>query len=355
MNNPGNDNTCILIGKLIMRIPTVLNLLTGLPFIMVIIVMVVTPFGASALDNLHHKASGVLGTSVLDNQQLEAHFHRSPSEAFGDSVSDNQPSPGEKKNILLILVDDLRPAIGAYGNEVAITPEMDKLASEATRFTKAYANQAVCAPSRLNLMLGSRSTSTGIYDFGRDFRDFYPDATVMPQYFKRHGYHAESMGKVYHIGHGTYNDTASWSIPHYKDKVIEYNDPASTGGKLTREEALFANKSWDYAGSLPRGAAWESPKVADTAYADGRVANHAVERLRVLKQESDKPFFMAVGFARPHMPFSVPQKYWDMYDPRELPISLIEHAPEWAPAYAGQESGQIEAYNPVPTPAVHKA
>lgn len=266
----------------------------------------------------------------------------------------DQANPPQEKNILLILVDDLKPAIGAYGNEVAITPEMDKLASESMRFTKAYANQAVCAPSRFNLMLGSRSTSTGIYDFGRDLRDFYPDAITMPQYFKRHGYHAESMGKVYHIGHGTYNDTASWSIPHYKDKVIEYNDPASTGGKLTREEALFANKSWSYAGSLPRGAAWESPAVADTAYADGRVANHAIKRLRALKKRSGKPFFMAVGFARPHMPFSVPQKYWDMYDPQELPMPQIEHAPEGAPDYAGKEGGEIAAYNPVPPPSEHE-
>ena len=259
-----------------------------------------------------------------------------------------------KPNVLLILVDDLKPAIGAYGNATAITPEMDKLADESVRFTKAYANQSVCAPSRLNLMLGSRSTSTGIYDFGRDFRDFYPDAITMPQYFKQNGYHVESMGKVYHIGHGTYNDTASWSVPHYSDKVIEYNDPASTGGELTREEALFANKSWDFAGSLSRGAAWESPEVADAAYADGRVARHAVNRLRELKKNSNRPFFLAVGFARPHLPFSVPQKYWDMYDPLELPMPQIEHTPEGAPGYAGKEGGEISAYKPVPPPNEHE-
>lgn len=201
-------------------------------------------------------------------------------------------------------------------------------------------------------MLGSRSTSSGIYDFGRDFRDFYPDAVTMPQYFKQHGYHAESMGKVYHIGHGTYDDSASWSTTPYHDKVIEYNDPESSPeGELSREEALFANKSWDYAGSLSRGAAWESPEVADTAYADGRVARHAIKRLQALKEEPDKPFFMAVGFARPHMPFSVPQKYWDIYDPQELPMPQIEHIPEGAPDYAGKKGGEIAAYKPVPPPS----
>ncbi|MDR8392409.1 sulfatase [Aliifodinibius sp. S!AR15-10] len=257
----------------------------------------------------------------------------------------------QKPNVLLILVDDLKPAIGAYGNDMAITPEMDKLASESLRFIKAYANQAVCAPSRLNLMLGSRSTSSGIYGFGRDLRDFYPDATTMPQFFKQHGYHAESMGKVYHIGHGTYNDEESWSIPHHSDKVIEYNDPESTGGELTREEALFGNRSWEFARSLSRGAAWESPAVEDTAYADGRVANHAIKRLNALKENPEQPFFMAVGFARPHLPFSVPQKYWDIYDPEELPMPQIEQAPKGAPDYAGKSGGgEIAQYKPIPTP-----
>lgn len=266
---------------------------------------------------------------------------------------DNSDKP-DKPNVLLILVDDLRPAIGAYGNEVAKTPEMDKFANESLRFTKAYANQAVCAPSRLNLMLGSRSTSSGIYGFGRDFRDFYPDATTLPQYFMKQGYHAESMGKVYHIGHGTYNDEASWSVPHHSDKVIEYNDPASTGGELTREEALFNNRSWQFARSLSPGAAWESPSVNDTAYADGRVARRAIERLRVMKQKPGQPFFMAVGFARPHMPFSVPQRYWDMYNPEELPLPQIEQAPEGAPGYAGKTGGEVAQYKPVPSPKEHK-
>jgi iduronate 2-sulfatase len=278
---------------------------------------------------------------------IALHLGLSMDPSIAQYVVEDKKQP----NVLFILVDDLKPAIGAYGNETAITPQMDKLASESMRFTKAYANQAVCAPSRYNLMLGSRSTSTGIYGFGRDFRDFYPDAITMPQYFKQHGYHAESMGKVYHIGHGTYNDTASWSRPHFKEKVIEYNDPASTGGELTREEALFSNKSWDYAASLPRGAAWESPAVGDTAYADGRVAHHAIERLRALKDQPGTPFFMAVGFARPHMPFSSPQKYWDMYDPQALPMPQIERAPEGAPHYAGKDGGgEIAAYKPVPTP-----
>ncbi|WP_257669388.1 sulfatase [Parapedobacter tibetensis] len=262
-------------------------------------------------------------------------------------ASAQQPA-ARRPNVLLILVDDLKPATGSYGDPVAITPNIDRLASKGMQFNHAYANQAVCGPSRYNLMLGSRSSSTGIYTFGRDFRKLYPEAVTLPQYFKQNGYHCESMGKVYHIGHGSYNDTASWSVPHHKDLVVEYVDPASTGGKLTREEALFGNRDKDLAKTLIRGPAWESPEVEDDAYADGRTANRAIQRLRALKKNPEQPFFLAIGFARPHLPFSVPQKYWDRYDPEKLPMPFYEKAPKGAPDYAGKRDVEISQYSPIP-------
>lgn len=248
-------------------------------------------------------------------------------------------------NILLILVDDLKPALGAYGDIRAKTPHMDRLASKGIRFEKAYSNQSVCAPSRVNLMLGSRSTSSGIYNFGQNFRDYFPNAVTMPQFFKQKGYHAESMGKAYHIGHNTYGDDASWSVPHHKDLVIEYVDPESKKEGFTREEALFSNQS---ASGLPRGMAWESPAVEDDAYADGRVANRAVERLAHLKNNPAQPFFLAVGFARPHLPFSVPKKYWDFYNPENFPLATYQKAPQGAPSYAVKRDTEIDQYKPIP-------
>ena len=248
-------------------------------------------------------------------------------------------------NILLILIDDLKPAMGTYGDAMAKTPHIDRFASKGIRFDMAYSNQAVCAPSRINLMLGSRSTSSGIYNFGQNFRDYYADALTLPQFFKQKGYHAESMGKVYHIGHNTYGDEASWSVPHHKDLVIEYVDPESKKEGFTREEALFSNKS---AAGLPRGLAWESPEVADEAYADGRTAKRAVERLTQLKNNPDKPFFLAVGFARPHLPFSVPKKYWDLYNAENFPLASYQVAPEGAPKYAVKRDTEIDQYIPVP-------
>lgn len=269
------------------------------------------------------------------------------------SLAIPQPSvAADKPNVLLILVDDLKPALGCYGDSVVKTPNMDKLASRGMRFDLAYCNQAVCAPSRFNLMLGAHSTSSGLYGLGSQLRKIVPDAVTLPQHFEKHGYRTESLGKVFHIGHGNEGDPQSFSVPHFKDKVIEYLDPESTnGGQLTREEALFTNQKLGQIGSLPRGAAFESPMADDTDYADGRVAAETIERLRAAKQrreQEDMPFFIAAGFVRPHLPFSAPQRYWDLYDPAALPMPVNETFPENAPRVALKRGGEIAAYKPVP-------
>jgi iduronate 2-sulfatase len=214
------------------------------------------------------------------------------------------------------------------------------------RFDLAYCNQAVCAPSRFSLMLGSHSTSTGLYGLGSRLREKWPEAVTLPQHFAKHGgYHTESIGKVFHIGHGNEGDPTSFSIPHFKDKVIEYLDPASTqGGQLTREEALFTNQKLDQIRSLPRGAAFESPVAKDADYADGRVALETMKRL----QNAKKPFFIAAGFVRPHLPFCAPKKYWDMHAPDKLPMPAFEKMPAGSPKVAHKRGGEIAAYDPVP-------
>ncbi|MDE0737015.1 MAG: sulfatase, partial [Pirellulaceae bacterium] len=255
-------------------------------------------------------------------------------------------------NVLLILVDDLKPALGCYGDATARTPHIDALAARGMRFNMAYCNQAVCAPSRFTLMLGSHSTSTGLYGLGSQLRQVVPNAVTMPQYFSRHGYRTESLGKVFHIGHGNQGDPQSFSVPHFKDKVIEYLDPASTdGGKLTREEALFTNQKLGQIRSLPRGAAFESPVAKDNDYADGRVAAETIRRLQAAKarrEQDGTPFFITAGFVRPHLPFSAPKKYWDLHDPTKLPQPMNENAPQGAPAVAVKKGGEITAYKPVP-------
>lgn len=256
-------------------------------------------------------------------------------------------------NVLLILVDDLKPALGCYGDAAAKTPHLDALAARGMRFDLAYCNQAVCAPSRFTLMLGAHSTTTGLYGLGSRLRERLPGAVTMPQYFaKEGGYRTESVGKVFHIGHGNEGDPASFMVPHFKDKVIEYLDPASTsGGKLTREEALFTNQKLDQIRDLPRGAAFESPEAEDDDYADGRVAAETIRRLRAAgerRKQEGTPFFIAAGFVRPHLPFCAPKKYWDMHDPARLPMPEYEEHPAGSPEVARKRGGEIAAYAPVP-------
>lgn len=255
-----------------------------------------------------------------------------------------------RPNILLLLVDDLKPTLGCYGDKLAKTPQIDALAARGMRFESAYCNQAVCAPSRFTLMLGSHSTSTGLYGLGSQLRQVVPNAVTMPQYFAKHGYRTESLGKVFHIGHGNYGDPDSFMVPHYKERVIEYADPASKpDGELTREEAMFQNVKAPPGGmnTLARGAAFESPEVSDEAYADGRVASETMRRLQAAKQR-DEPFFIAAGFARPHLPFSAPQRYWDLHNPDDFQLPANPDLPTGSPKVAQKRGGEIRNYFPVP-------
>lgn len=262
----------------------------------------------------------------------------------------SQAAAPSRRNVLLLLVDDLKPSFGAYGDAWVHAPHLDRLAARGMRFDRAYCNQAVCAPSRNNLFLGSRSTSIGVYNLGTNFRRAVPHAITMPQYFKLHGFHTAGIGKVFHVGHGNVDDAASWSEPLHPDKVIDYALPESTHGRMTREEARFANLS---AEGLPRGPVLERANVADEAYADGRIAAEAIQRLQNFKRlqgskPSNQPFFLALGFTKPHLPFCAPQQYWDRYDPAKLPLAAVRVLPHGAPPYAGKTLGELGQYEPVP-------
>lgn len=254
-----------------------------------------------------------------------------------------------RPNVLLLCVDDLKPTLGAYGDARAKTPNLDRLAARGMRFDLAYCNQAVCAPSRNNLMLGTRSTTLGIYDLGTNFRRALPDAVTLTQYFMRHGWRAEGIGKVYHTGHGNHDDAASWSVPFQTDKVVEYVRPEnSADGQLTREEAFFTNQRLGENRKLPRGAAWEIAEVPDNAYADGRIADEGIRRLRAASERTNQPLFLALGFVKPHLPFTAPKKYWDLYDRQSFPLSARQTPPDGAPPYAGKTLLELNQYEPIP-------
>jgi iduronate 2-sulfatase len=172
-----------------------------------------------------------------------------------------------------------------------------------------------------------------------------PDVATLPQWFKQHGYASHGLGKIFHVGHGNHEDAASWSVPHFQAKSIGYA-LAENNAQLTREEALFANKAkepW----KLPRGAALESADVPDDAYGDGKIASEAVARLEAFKK-SGEPFFLAVGFLKPHLPFCAPKKYWDMHDPAKLPLPTRATPPDGAPEFAPGTWGELRQYKDMP-------
>ena len=251
----------------------------------------------------------------------------------------------QKPNVLLICVDDLKPVAGCYGG-MAKTPHMDSLAKCGVQFERAYCNQAVCAPSRNALMTGRRPQSLGIYDLGTNFRKAAPDAVTLAQHFKANGWRSEAMGKIFHVGHGNHEDAMSWSVPHWQANSIAYLLPESRAKEgLTKEEALFANKN---ASGLPRGAAYESADVADEAYPDGKIAQEAIVRLRAAKDRPGTPYFIAVGFLKPHLPFCAPKKYWDLYDRAAFKLPERRTPPDGAPSYAPQFGGELRQYKDIP-------
>lgn len=252
-----------------------------------------------------------------------------------------------RPNVLLICVDDLKPLLGCYGDKHVKSPNIDRLAARGVLFERAYCNQAVCAPSRNALMTGVRPTTLGIYDLGTHFRFGASNAVTLSQYFMRHGYRAESLGKIFHVGHGNYNDAASWSVPHVGGKTVAYVLPENrTNGVMTREEALFDNQT-DVA-KLPRGAAFESADVPDDAYPDGRLAAEAVRRLQAAKAKPSEPFFLALGFLKPHLPFCAPKKYWDLYSHASFEVPARRTPPDGSPAYAPSGWGELRQYRDVP-------
>ena len=239
----------------------------------------------------------------------------------------------EPLNILFIAIDDLRPALGCYGDKTAITPNMDRLAKRGTLFNRAYCQQAVCCPSRLSLLTGLRPDTIKVWDLNTHFREALPNAVTLPQHFKNHGYHTRSIGKIFHGGGKPSKDSPSWSEAPLYDNV---RDP----------KMRYANQK-NLQGKGHKRAASESAHVPDNAYVDGLVCEAAEKALDDLKKQKN-PFFLAVGFRKPHLPFSAPKKYWDLYQREDIPSPVTSDHPEGAPELAVRSWGELEGYSDIP-------
>ncbi len=252
--------------------------------------------------------------------------------------------PKSRPHVLLVCVDDLKPLLGCYGDKTVKSPNIDRLASRGMSFDMAYCNQAVCSPSRNSLLTSLRPQTLGIYDLATNFRKARPEALTLPRHFRDQGYKTQGLGKIFHVGHGNTEDPASWSVPSFFAKTIDYALPENRVNQ-TREGAFFDNQSPN---NLPKGAPFESADVPDDAYGDGKIANEAIKRIRETAKKPAEPMFLAVGFLKPHLPFCAPKKYWDLYDRDSFSTAKVNRPPEGAPSFAPTNSGELRNYRDIP-------
>ncbi len=206
-------------------------------------------------------------------------------------------------NVLFIAADDLRCDLACYGNPLVKTPNLDRLAKRGVLFEQAYCQQALCNPSRSSLLTGRRPDTLKIWDLPTHIREVQPDVVTLPQWFKQHGYFTQNIGKIFHNWRqNIHGDPDSWSVPAEMHYATHGSDTPQTPGGEAPPNLVSAPKT-------------ECRDVPDEAYFDGRIAAKAVKALGELRAKS-QPFFLAVGFWKPHLPFNPPKRYWDLYDPK---------------------------------------
>lgn len=261
-------------------------------------------------------------------------------------------------NVLFIAVDDLKPALGCYGDTRVFTPHMDRLASSGLVFLNAHCQQAVCGPSRASLLTGVLPDRTGVRDLETRMRDVHPDLLTLPQHFKNNGYFTRSMGKIFdgrNSDGGDTQDAPSWSVPH-----TNVTGAASIGYYAGAEAFRVVGRAkeagvWDESrGVVPALAKigylppTENADVHDDAYSDGALALTAARTLEELAARRE-PFFLAVGFVRPHLPFAAPKRYWDLYERERIDLAPFRNHAEGAPEFSYHPSGELRSYTGIPS------
>ena len=248
---------------------------------------------------------------------------------------------GNQPNVLFIAVDDLRVELGCYGDSHVLSPNIDKLAEHGTLFERAYCQQTVCNPSRASLLTGMRPDTLRVWDLYTHFRQNLPEAVTLPQLFMQNGYRSIGIGKIFHNWRQDdwRGDRVSWSEPEFLHYETHGHDEAKVEGPLPPNLASGADGI-------------ECRDVPDAAYYDGRIAQKAVERLRTLANSND-PFFLAVGFWKPHTPFNAPKRYWDMYERESIPVPRHLDPPSNVPEIALTSSRYDGRAKPIELSEMH--
>lgn len=242
----------------------------------------------------------------------------------------------DRPNVLFIAVDDLRPELACYGKQQIHSPNIDRLAASGVLFERAYCMVPTCGASRASLLTGIRPARNRFVSYLTRADKDAPGVRTFNTHFRSHGYYTVSLGKIFHHA----SDSAEgWSEPAWRTKGIPwYRRPENHEVHTARQKQ----------GSRKRGPAWESADVADDAYADGILANRAINDLQRLKHR-EEPFFLAVGFLKPHLPFIAPSRYWDLYDRKQIHLPDNYHVPKDAPDESIHTSGEMRAYAGIPS------
>lgn len=255
---------------------------------------------------------------------------------IGCSKSEVEPIP-PKPNVLFIIADDLRPDLGSYGDALAVTPILDALAKQSTVFNRAYCQKAVCWPSRNSFFSGLMPASLGKKTNAQNtFRSEHPDIVSLPQLFKDNGWYTRAFGKILHNGQ---DDPVSWSEPYFEPEPLHYAAPENRGKHPIINRVLPENRE---------NPLFEGPDVEDDAYEDGLTASAAAQAIREAASR-EQPFFMMVGFHKPHTPFNAPKRYWDLYDRDSIPLAEHPNTPFNAPEkYAVHPWRYVRSFKDMP-------
>lgn len=272
------------------------------------------------------------------------------SASIGQEASTVNRGESSRPNVLFIAIDDLRPELGCYGSPMAISPNIDQLAETGVMFSRAFCQQAVCNPSRASLMTGLRPDTIKVWDLKTDFRTARPNAVTLTQQFMRHGYHAAGIGKIFH---NNIQDPPSWSEPKMNVAGYPFDPDAVYRGKENVEWLERLKQSLIAKGDtrrIDRFGKWylkhtatENVDVPDDDYFDGAQTTVAIDKMRELGR-NDQPFFLAIGFYRPHLPFNVPKRYWEMYDRNAIPLAANRFLPNNSPLMAVNTAREIRGY-----------
>jgi iduronate 2-sulfatase len=249
-----------------------------------------------------------------------------------------QEAGDHRPNVLFIAVDDLRPSVGCYGDERARTPNIDRLAGRGVQFDRAYCQVAVCNPSRASLMTGLRPDKLGVWTLPIHFREAMPDATTIPQWFRKFGYTAVSHGKIFH---NPTPDPQSWSEPIRPSPRLRSAYPEGTQERIKAAQQALPKNDWRKKNL--RGPSTAAPEVRDSELIDGARTDMAIEDLRRLAK-TEQPFFLAMGYIRPHLAWIAPKRYWDMHDPAKLPVLTDREVTPDTPSYALSNSYELTHY-----------